>query len=214
VQTKFSPALSCLINLPRGLLGNSLITMKKLILILCLSMFTHITLAQSLSYEQVKKLFNTWMNAKGKSTDGINSQLKLNNPKWKLQSPQPQVEGEERSYIWVLVNAHSDTTALVVYIEEDATTVKYSLRYAYRNSVLYNQMASSLKASPYYHSGRITSFKDDSKGQATITATPDETLPIAKRVDAILTDYNTNSSPKDSPLYTIDVFTRYIPKQQ
>lgn len=187
--------------------------LKNLIIIICFNLAVSKVSAQSISYNQLQKVFTAWMNSKGKAVSGITTQLKAISPKWKLLSPKPITDGETKYYTWVALDTKTDTTAIAVYIEEDATTVKYTLRYTYHSKALYNAMVSSLKASTYYEKGRITTFKDNSKGEFSLNALPDESLPIQQRIDVLLSSHELNVSADNPALYTIDIYSRYIPKQ-
>lgn len=186
--------------------------LKNLIIIICFNLAVSKVSAQSINYSQLQKVFTTWMNSKGKTTTGIATQLKAISPKWKLMSLEPLTDGDSKYYVWTALDTKTDTSAVAMYIEEDETTVKYSLRYAYHSKVLYNSMVESLKASSYYAKGRITSFTDKSKNEVTLNGFPDETLPIAQRIDLLLSSYELNNSAAHPPLYTVDIYSRYIPK--
>lgn len=187
--------------------------MKKILILLVLSVLASSTFAQSLTYNQLQSIFMTWMQSKGANVSILNKKLNTINPKWKIVSYKPMIaqNGEEKYYAWTTLDTKKDTTAIAVYIEEDATTIKYSLKYAFHNNVSYNGLVKGLRASTYY-ANRITTETDESKGETSLFGHPDESLPIANRIDFLLSDYNLNSDDTHPRLYTVDIFSRYIPK--
>jgi hypothetical protein len=151
------------------------------------------------------------MQSKGTGYKSITNNLKALSSKWKLKSTTPTVEGENTYYVWSTANVIGDTTAIAVYIEEDATTTKYSLRYAYHNTALFNSIQQGLKSSPNYQ-GRITTFTDHSKGTRTVMGHPSEALPMASRFDFISTEYYIDDQANTSRFYSVDLSSRYIQK--
>jgi len=168
--------------------------------------------AQSVSYAQLHQLFKVLMTGEPTTVKTISMQLHAINPKWQLITKEPLYDGETKYYYWRAKETNSDSTAIAIYIDEDATTLKYTIKYAFHSKALYDSMLRSLTASSYYPSGSVTSFTDNSKGEFTTTALASNSLPMASRIDFILSDYNINAGPNPR-LFTVDIFTRYIPKQ-
>jgi hypothetical protein len=184
--------------------------MKKFLVLISFVALVNATHAQSISYTQLQRILNTWMKGKGATAKDISAQLHTISPKWKMLSNMPAVDGESTYYAWTALDTKSDSTALAVYIDKDATTVKYTLKYAFHSKALYDSMLRSLRASTYYQSGRITAFTDNSKGELTTTALANDSLPMASRIDFMLSDYDSNAGPNPR-LFTVETFSRYIP---
>ena len=186
--------------------------MKKLLLLVCFLAFTIASNAQTLSYSELQQVFNKWMQGKSKTVETVNLQLKAISPKWKMQFHKPMTTtgGEEKYYFWSIVDAKRDTTVLALYIEEDETTVRYALKYAFHDQAVYNSLLQSLKTAPYYN-GNITTDTNNSTGESSILAHPSESLPLSKRIDAILTNYSLNVDARNR-LYSIEISSRIIPK--
>jgi len=104
-----------------------------------------------------------------------------------------------------------DTSAFAVYIDEDATTVKYSLKYALHSLSRYYEIETSLNAAPRYKV-RITTSTDNSKGETDLFGHGDDSLLMNMRIDFLLSHYNLNSTGEHPRLFTVDIFSRYIPK--
>jgi hypothetical protein len=186
--------------------------LKHLIIIICFTTAVCNAEAQSINYNQLQRLFTIWMNSKGKSTTTLTTQLKSISPKWKLLNTTAQVDGATKYYAWSALDATSDSTIIAVYIDEDNESTKYTLRYAHHSKGLYNTMGTALRASSYYAKGRITTFRDNSKNEFTLNGFPDETLPMPQRIDILLSSYELNVSAAHPALYTVDIYSRYIPK--
>lgn len=185
--------------------------MKKLIYLTLFIAFINVSNAQSVSYSQLHGIFSTLTTSQTNTIHEITLQLRKISPKWQLITHKPITDGETKYYYWRAKESGLDSSALAIYIDEDDSTVKYSLRYAFHNKALYDALLHSLNSSSYYPTGSITSFTDNSKGEFTITAMASDTLPMASRIDFTLSDYNSNagSNPR---LFTVDIMTRYIPK--
>ncbi|MFA6246250.1 MAG: hypothetical protein WC615_04875 [Mucilaginibacter sp.] len=184
--------------------------MRKLILIIAL-MFKMINIqAQTLTYSQLQKLFTIWMSNKGSSITQVSTHLKSISAKWKLESKTPTVDGEVKYFVWKAMEGKSDTTLFAVLIEEDETTVKFTVKHAFHNKTWFNVLHKSLNASAYYK-GNVVSFNDKSRGQITYTGRPPETGPKSERIDCILSDYNSNEGTNPR-LFTFDLKSRYIDK--
>lgn len=165
--------------------------------------------AQNLSYGQVVDLFNTWKERKDISTLPILNKLHDNNPQWQYSS---RGHSEDtRYYVWKLVDKRSDTTALALYIEEDATTVKYSLRYAFFDRATFLSMQTAVVGSGKYKDGRLTYLNDQTTHKFTTTGRGDDSLPMNQRTDLILTDFASYNDDRPR-LFTLDISSRYIKK--
>lgn len=159
-------------------------------------------------------MFKTWEQVKGNNIQSITTLLHSINPKWKLSSATPSFDSDKETkyWIWTAVTSSKDTSAFALYIDEDESTTKYSLRYAFHSKVGYQSLATALKADPYYL-GRVTTQTDNSKGEVSLLALANDDLPMPKRIDFLLSDYNLNSSDDHPRLFTVDINSRYIPKQ-
>lgn len=185
---------------------------KHLVIIICFTFAVSNAEAQMVNYDQLQKLFYTWTSNKGKSASIVTAQLKAINSKWKLMNTTAHIEGATKYYAWSAIGSKSDTSIIAVYIDDDDESTKYTLRYAHHSKALYNTMVTALKDSPYYAKGRITTFSDKSKNEFTLNGLPDEALPIAQRIDILLSSYELNNNAAHPPLYTVDIYSRYIPK--
>lgn len=186
--------------------------MKKILLLLfTLALCLPQCYAQTLSYSQLHKLLNTWMQGKGKNVRVINMELRALSPKWKISSFIPTSDDQyTKYYVWTSIDGQKDTSAVALYIEEDESTTKYSLRYAFHSLTNYQSLSQSLKSDHYY--SRINTQTDDSKGELELLALADNSLPMNKRIDFMLSDYDLHSSSEHPRLFTVDINSRYIPK--
>lgn len=184
--------------------------MKKFLVLISFVALVNASRAQSISYTQLQHILNTWMQGKGTTAQAISAQLHAIYPKWKMLANMPAVDGETTYYAWTTLDTKSDSTAIALYIDKDATTIKYTLKYAFHSKALYDSMLRSLNASTYYQNGRITTFTDKSKAEVTTTALANDSLPMASRIDFMLSDYNSNAGPNPQ-LFTVETFSRYIP---
>jgi len=156
------------------------------------------TYAQSIPYAKVISIFNTWKTTNATSVKSTSSQLKAISPKWSLESTKPTVEDETKYYLWKAPEGSANTQYFALYIEEDATTVKYSLKYIFYNKASYQAYLTSLKGS---NPEKINTFEDRSKNEFTTTA---EKAKINYFLKEFLMD--------GTKAYSIDIETKYINK--
>ena len=181
-------------------IGNYIITMKKLLLLFCLTISISLTYAQGITYNQLQHIYKNWVQSKATNVKAISAQLHLISPKWKIMSEQPITEGTTNYYAWTTLDTKTDTTVIALYVEQDGDNIKYSLRYAFHSKLLYNSIMQSLKTSIDYKSS-ITSATDNSKGEYDVTGNGNGIRPYFE-----LSDYNLNSSAEHTRLYTVDIF--------
>lgn len=186
--------------------------MKKILFLVCLITYISSTKAQSITYGQMQNLYQEWTISHGKNYNVISKKLKAINPKWKLKD-EPEINNDGIWVSWFAIDAKNDSTVIALFTEEDEDTIKYGFRYGFYDRALFNSTLTNLKASPYYKNGKISYSTDNSKGTYSVLALPNENLPMASRTDFLLVEYDRNLKDKSSQLYTVDIWSRYIPKK-
>lgn len=163
--------------------------------------------AQSLSYNQLLQLYHSWMTIKASTFKPISKQLLLIDNQWKLQSTNPSIDGDTKSYFWQRLQTKLDTQMFVTYLQKDADTVKYSVKYLFYNKSLFKDIIATLKVNKKY---KISNFTDEAKGEYNVTAF-DDISPMASRIDVFLTEYTLRDDDgKLSKCYSVELESRYL----
>lgn len=177
--------------------------MKKTLLTVAFLLMGLATYSQTLKLEQVSSLLDTWKSNKGKSTQGITSKLKGINPKWTLKSTTPISEDYTKTYYWFCTTT-GEPQYLMMVIEEDEESYKYSVRYLFYEKDKFQSMESSLKQ---LYPGKFSVSTDLSKRESTLLV---QTGPI----DYILTAQDAEmKTGKTIRAFTVDIGTNYIDKK-
>jgi hypothetical protein len=121
--------------------------MKKILILLSLQLLFTSTYSQTLTVEQVSKVFDSWMKTKGASRKSITVQLKALNPSWALQSETPTIEDYNKSYIWTAPTEMGEPQYFALDVEEDEESFKYSVRYLFYHYAKFLDMVELLKQS-------------------------------------------------------------------
>lgn len=175
--------------------------MRKTIMLLAIILLCNTLQAQNLNLEQVTKIFNTWIQSKGKSISSTTAELKKVSPKWALTSTTPTEEEYVKSYIWKTPGQIS-AQYLSLDIEEDDESYKYSVSYTFFDKSNHQAMAELIKQR-----------NPNGVVQNTNSSTNENSLMVkGEHFTTFLfsTPIKANSS---NTVYRLDLATKYINKQ-
>jgi hypothetical protein len=171
--------------------------MKKILLTIAIVLVGATLKSQTLTIDQVKNTFNTWIASKGKSLSSTSAQLKKVNVKWVLTTDKPTLEEYNKSYTWKLHLTSSSSQFVVLDVEEDDESYKYGISYVFYDEPTYRRFAEALKQG-----------NPDGVVQSSNATTKEASLMVKGEQMIFLF-----SKQSGTPEYRFEIATKYIPKK-
>lgn len=175
--------------------------MKKIYLLAIFQFTFFLSYSQTLTYNQVLNLYDTWVKAKGLDYKTVNTHIKAVSPKWILESVKPTIEEDTKYFKWSSPILNNDTLLVATYIEEDDETVKFDIRYVFFSKLQFQTFENSMRATET----TVTSFKNNKKQET-------EYFSQGPTRSILLREFPVEDANPEKFAYTLDIFSRYIPK--